>query len=329
MIVRRDKMTNKKFKQNTKDYEFGGGNIAEPPMRKRTRGFLNSKNVVPYVFVSPFIISFLILTLYPTIQAFIMSFQRILPGQVTFIGFQNYERIFNPAFFKALSNTTIYTIATVFVLVLVPLILAILLDSKFVRFKTIFRSALFIPSLTSVVVAGIIFRLFFAESESSIANQMIGLFGFDPVSWQYTGWSGMLLMVLIASWRWMGVNVLYFLAGLQNISKELYESADIDGANIFQKFLYITLPSLKPIMVFVTTISIIGGFRVFEESYVLWEGNSPGNIGLTLVGYLYQQGIQQNDMGFGAAIGVIILLIIFIVSILYLLITGGFKRGDE
>src|SRR5690606_38145588 len=104
----------------------------------------------------------LVLTLYPAIQAFVMSFQRILPGQVTFIGLQNYERILNPAFFKALSNTTIYTIATVVILVSVPMILAILLDSKFVKFKTIFRSALFIPSLTSVVVAGIIFRLVFA-----------------------------------------------------------------------------------------------------------------------------------------------------------------------
>lgn len=322
-----------KVRHDVEGFEFERRkNIKEPPpvkKRKRAKSFLNSKKVVPYVFVSPFIISFLILTLYPTIQAFVMSFQRILPGQVTFIGLQNYERIFNPAFFKALTNTTIYTVATVAILVLVPMILATLLDSKLVRFKTIFRSALFIPSLTSVVVAGIIFRLFFAESGGSIANQIVGVFGIDPISWQYTGWSGMLLMVLIASWRWMGVNVLYFLAGLQNISKELYESADIDGANVFQKFRYITLPSLKPIIIFVTTISIIGGFRVFEESYVLWQGNSPGNIGLTLVGYLYEQGIQQNDMGFGAAIGVIVLLIIFIVSILYLLITGGFKRGDE
>lgn len=327
MIVRRDRMIDN-LRQNEEEYQINRRQ-KKPPMGNRAKTFLNSKKVAPYVFVSPFIISFLILTLYPTIQAFIMSFQSILPGQVTFIGFQNYERIFNPVFFKALTNTTIYTIATVVILVAIPLVLATLLDSKFVKFKKIFRSALFIPSLTSVVVAGIIFRLFFSESDSSIANQIIGVFGFEPVSWRYSGWSGLLLMILIASWRWMGVNILYFLAGLQNISKELYESAEIDGANVFQKFRYITLPSLKPIIIFVTTISIIGGFRVFEESYVLWESNSPGNIGLTLVGYLYQQGIQQNDMGFGAAVGVIVLLIIFAASILYLLSTGAFKRGDE
>ncbi|MBU9723830.1 MULTISPECIES: carbohydrate ABC transporter permease [Bacillaceae] len=290
--------------------------------------FLNSKKVVPYVFVSPFILSFLVLTLYPTIQAFIMSFQRILPGQVTFVGMSNYDRIFNPTFYKALQNTTVYMILTVFILVTVPILLAIFLDSKLTKFKTIFRSALFIPSLTSVIVAGVIFRLVFAESDTAVANQVLGFFGVDAVNWRYNSWSAMFLMVTLASWRWMGVNVLYFLAGLQNIPKELYESAEIDGANVFQKFKNITLPFLKPIIIFVSTISIIAGFRMFEESYVFWETSSPGNIGLTLVGYLYQQGIQQNDMGFGAAIGVVILIIIFVVSLIQLLLTGAFKRSD-
>ncbi|ADU29383.1 carbohydrate ABC transporter permease [Evansella cellulosilytica] len=290
--------------------------------------FLNSKKVVPYVLVSPFILSFLVLTLYPTIQAFIMSFQTILPGQVTFVGLSNYDRIFNPTFYKALQNTTIYMILTVFILVSVPILLAILLDSKITKFKTIFRSALFIPSLTSVIVAGVIFRLVFAESDTAVANQVLGFFGVDPVNWRYNSWSAMFLMVTLASWRWMGVNVLYFLAGLQNIPKELYESAEIDGANVFHKFKNITLPFLKPIIIFVSTISIIAGFRMFEESYVFWETSSPGNIGLTLVGYLYQQGIQQNDMGFGAAIGVVILIIVFVVSLIQLLLTGAFKRSD-
>lgn len=291
--------------------------------------FLNSKKVVPYVFVSPFLISFLILTLYPTIQAFIMSFQRILPGEVSFIGLSNYERIFNSTFYQALTNTTIYMILTVIILVTIPIILAVLLDSKVVKFKTIFRSALFIPTLTSTVVAGIIFRLVFAESDSAVANQIIGWIGLGPIDWQFNGWSGMMILVFMASWRWMGVNILYFLAGIQNIPTELYESAEIDGANVYQKFVNVTLPFLKPIITFVSIISIIAGFRMFEESYMLWEANSPGNIGLTLIVYLYQQGIQQNDMGYGAAIGVVVLIIIFIISLIYLLVTGAFKRGDE
>ena len=291
--------------------------------------FLNSKKVAPYVFIAPFILSFLILTLYPTIQAFIMSFQRVLPGNVEFIGFSNYERIFNPTFFLALKNTTLYVIFTVVILVVVPILLAVFLDSKLVRFKTIFRASLFIPSLTSIIVAGTIFRMMFGESDTAVANQVVTFFGLEAIDWRYNSWSAMFLMVTLASWRWMGVNVLYFLAALQSVPKELYESADIDGANVFKKFRYVTLPFLKPITIFVVTISIINGFRMFEESFVFWETSSPGNIGLSVIGYIYQEGIQQNDMGFGAAIGIVLMLIIFVVSFIQLILTGAFKRSDE
>lgn len=297
--------------------------------KRSLSGFLNSKKVVPYIFVLPFILSFSLLTFYPTIKAFVMSFQRILPGQVIFIGLRNYQRLANPVFFKALSNSLLYTFFTLLILIPFPMFFAVLLNSKMVKFKNVFRSALFIPSLTSIVVAGLVFRLIFAESGLSVANQIIGIFGFSPIVWTTKRWSAMFLMVALASWRWMGVNILYFLAGLQNIPTEMYESADIDGATAFQKFRKITVPLLKPVTIFVTTISIIGGFRVFEESYVFWEAGSPGNIATTLISYLYQQGIQRNDMGFGAAIGVVVLIIIFFVSLLYLLLTGAFKKGDK
>lgn len=300
-----------------------------PDKKPGKLSFLNSQKVAPYVFISPFIISFLILTLYPTIQAFIMSFQRVLPGNVEFIGLSNYKRIFNPTFFQALQNTTLYVIFTVIILVAIPILLAVFLDSKLVRFKTIFRASLFIPSLTSVIVAGTIFRMMFGESDTTVANQVIGFFGMDPIEWRYNSWSAMFLMVLLASWRWMGVNILYFLAALQSVPKELYEAAEIDGANVFQKFKSVTLPFLKPITIFVVTISIINGFRMFEESFVFWETSSPGNIGLSVIGYIYQEGIQQNDMGFGAAIGIVLMLIIFVVSFIQLILTGAFKRSDE
>lgn len=288
--------------------------------------FLNSKQVAPYVFVSPFILSFLVLYLYPMIQAVIMSFQQVLPGQTSFIGLHNYQRILNPTFFQALGNTATYVFFTVVILVMVPIVLSVFLNSKSLYFKNLFRAALFIPALTSVIVAGIIFRMMFGESENSFVNQLLGVVGMDPVQWRYGAGTGMFLMVLLASWRWVGVNILYFLAGLQNISEELYEAADIDGANGWQKFLYITMPALKPVIIFVATITIINGFRMFEESFVLWENSSPGNIGLTIVGYIYREGIQQNDMGFGAAIGVVLMLIIFVVSFIQLKFFGAFKK---
>lgn len=291
--------------------------------------FINSKKVVPYLFISPFIISFLILTLYPAIQGIIMSFQRVLPGQITFVGTANYERLLNPVFFKALSNTTLYVIFTVLILTIIPMFLAIFLDSKFVKFKTLFRATLFLPALTSAIVGGMIFRLMFGEQDTAVANQIITLFGLDPVNWRFTSWAAIFLMVMLASWRWIGVNVLYFLAALQNVPEELYEAADIDGASTWQKMRFITIPQLKPIIIFVSTITIINGFRMFEESFVFWEAGSPGNIGLSVVGYIYQEGIRQNDMGYGSAIGVVLMLIIALVSIIYLVATGTFKRGED
>ncbi|QDP39102.1 sugar ABC transporter permease [Radiobacillus deserti] len=291
--------------------------------------FLNSKNVVPYLFVAPFILSFLVLTLYPMVQGIIMSFQSVLPGQVNFIGLDNYERIFNPTFYKALSNTIWYVVFTVLILTIVPMMLAIFLNSKLVKFKTLFRASLFLPALTSTIVGGMIFRLMFGEQDTAVANQIISFFGFDAMNWRFTPWTAIFLMVILASWRWIGVNILYFLAALQNVPNELYEAGDIDGASAWQKLKYITIPQLKPIIIFVSTITIINGFRMFEESFVFWEAGSPGNIGLSVVGYIYQEGIRQNDIGFGSAIGVILMLIIFLVSIIYLIATGTFKRGEN
>ncbi|MCY8488023.1 carbohydrate ABC transporter permease [Bacillus atrophaeus] len=289
------------------------------------RSVLYSKKAAPYLFTAPFVISFLIFFLYPIISVFIMSFQRILPGEVSFVGFANYTALLNPTFYTALFNTLEYTVWTLIVLIPVPLLLAILLNSKLVKFRNVFKSALFIPALTSTIVAGIIFRLIYGEMDTSLANSFLIKIGVSPRNWLNDEHTGMFLMVMLASWRWMGINILYFLAGLQNVPKELYEAADIDGANTMKKFRHITLPFLKPVSVYVLTISIIGGFRMFEESYVLWQNNSPGNIGLTLVGYLYQQGLAYNEMGYGAAIGIVLLLVILIVSLISLKLSGSFK----
>jgi len=136
----------------------------------------------------------------------------------------------------------------------------------------------------------------------------------------------MFIMVSLACWRWSGVNIVYFLSGLQNIPKELYESADIDGANSLDKFFYITLPLLKPIIIYVLTISIYGGFAMFGESYVYWNENMPGDIGLTIVRYIYQEAIQRNDLGYGSSIGIVLLAIVFGINILQLKFFGIFRR---
>ncbi|RKL68465.1 arabinose transporter permease [Salipaludibacillus neizhouensis] len=299
-----------------------------PGPQKNRLKFLYSKKAAPYIFVSPFIISFLFLFLYPFASAVNMSFQRVLPGQVEYVGLSNFERVFNPTFYQALQNTSVYVILTVVILTVLPMIFAIFLNHKLMKYSTFFRAAIFIPALTSVIVAGTIFRMIFGDSDGAIANQILNLIGLSPLEWRYGAGTGMFLMVTLASWRWMGVNILYFLAALQNVSNDLYEAADIDGANVWQKFRNVTFPAIKPVVIFLTTISIINGFRMFEESFVFWETSSPGNIGLTVVGYIYQEGIQRNDMGFGAAIGIVLLIVILIISAIQLYLTGAFKKDD-
>nr|WP_246364147.1 sugar ABC transporter permease [Anoxybacillus tepidamans] len=297
-----------------------------PQKKQKRENILFSQKLAPYIFVSPFLISFFVFFLYPSIQTIVMSFQEVLPGETKFIGLQNYKNLLNPHFFAALRNTTVYTIWTLIILIPFPLILAVILNSKVIPGRNLFRSSFFIPALTSTIVAGVIFRLIFGELESAPANTLMRALGLDAQQWTMHWGTGMFLMVFLASWKWLGVNILYFLSGLQNIPKELYESAEMDGAGVFTKFFKITLPLLKPVTVYVLTISIFGGFRMYEESFVFWQNQSPGDIGLTLVGYIYQEGFVNNDMGFGSAIGIVLLVIVLILNLIQLKFTGAFRK---
>lgn len=305
--------------------------LSEPEPVKHTRRFggMNSQKWAPYMFVAPFVLSFLIFFSYPLIQAFLMSFQSILPDNVTFVGLDNYKKLHNDSFYRALYNNMRYTFWTIVVLVPLPLLLAVFLNSKLMKARNLFRSALFLPALTSVAVAAIIFRLMFSELDGAIMNSIIGLFGFSSQKWLMHSSLAMFALVVLATWRWAGINILYFLSALQNIPKELYESADIDGAGIFSKFFKITLPMLKPITIYVLTISIYGGFAMFTESFMLWGSRgSPQDIGLTMVGYIYQQGFQYFDLGFGSTIGLVLLLLTLGVSMLQLKVMGMFGKED-
>jgi arabinosaccharide transport system permease protein len=288
---------------------------------------INSERVMPYIFVLPFVITFLLFFLYPIISAVIMSFQKILgPGDVTFIGLKNYRNLLNPHYYSALRVSFLYTFLTIAILIPLPLVLAVLLNNKLLLGRNIFRSVLFLPALTSVIVAGMFFRYAFGTQATALFNQIRGIFGLGPITWLQGRSTGMLALVILCVWRWTGVNIIYFLAGLQAIPTELYESADIDGANSLQKFLKITIPSLKPVIIFVITISVFGGFSMFTESFAYWTSRSPGDIGLTLVSYIYQTGFNNNNFGFASAIGVTLLLIIMVINVIQLNIFGFFKK---
>ena len=294
------------------------------------RKFLYSQKAAPYVFVLPFVLTFLIFFAYPIVDTIVMSFQKVSGGGNEWVGLKNYQTLLNPVFYKALKNSILYMILSCALMIPIPMFLATMLNSKAMKAKGFFRSIMFIPALTSVVVAGVIFRLMFGELEGSFMNQVISFFGMEPMVWLRRTVPVWIALLLLCLWRWTGVNMMYYLSGLQQIPGDLYESADIDGASAIQKFRYITLPLLKPTTVYVLTISIFGVMAMFTESYLLFNGNnSPNNVGLTVVGYLYRMGLTQNNVGLGSAIGVVLLIIVLILNVIQLILNGTFsKKGD-
>ena len=257
----------------------------------KVKKFLYSQKAAPYVFILPFVLTVILFWVFPIANGVLLSFQDVLKDK--WVGMNNYK-------------------------------------SKLMKAKGFFKSVYFIPALTSVVVVGTIFRLMFGEMDTALANQILNFFGHSSIKWLKGEWTGYFALLLVACWRWTGVNILYFLAGLQNISTDLYEAASIDGATKWQQFKSISVPLVKPTTIYVLTISIYAGLSMFLESYMLWKGNnSPQNIGLTIVGYLYRQGIEKRAMGYACAVGLVLLIIVMIINVIQLALTGTFKKEER
>lgn len=303
--------------------------------KRQTKLTINSQKVAPYIFVLPFVIIFAVFFAVPIFKMCLMSFQNIVIGSSDWVGLNNYKRLLLSSEFPiAIRNTLTYTVLTLLILIPFPLLFAVMLNSKAMRGANFFRSTLFIPILCCVVVAGIAFRFIFNETTNSLANQIaMNLFGTKKIMWKSLRWPAMFVLTTLATWRWMGINIVYFLSGLQSIPEDIIEAGSIDGANTWQQFRYITLPSLKPTIIYVLTISIYGGLAMFTESHMIWGGkSSPMNVGLTIVGFVYQKGIGQGDYSFASAIGVVLLAVTLIINFTQLRLTGtiggGRKKND-
>lgn len=293
--------------------------------------FLYSKKIAPYIFILPFVVVFLIFWLFPLSNSVVMSFQERLLGQEPkWIGSNNYTKLLSDkVFLKAVSNSIIYMIWTLILLIPFPMLFACLINSKVMWGREFFKSAFFLPALTSVVVAGTIFRLIFGEMEGSLMNTIMAVFNLGPFKYLKDQTLSRIALLVLACWRWTGVNMLYFLSGLKSIDTGYYEAASIDGASAVQKFKSITLPLLKPTTVYVVTISIYAGLAMFTESLMLFNGNnSPKNIGLTIVGYLYRQGIEKNKLGYASTVGIVLLLFTLIINLTQLKFTGMFRKEE-
>jgi lactose/L-arabinose transport system permease protein len=287
----------------------------------RGKSFINEKTA-PYFFLSPVILIFALFMVYPIIKSLILCTQSFVGGEYVFVGASNFIKLFkDPIFWKSLSNTFIYLMIQVPIMVFLSLLLAVLLDSKFLRGKGFFRMSLFLPAITALVAYAMIFKLML-NTDYGMINHFIGLFGFDKIDWLNTAWGARISIILGITWRWTGYNMIIMIAGLQGIPTELYESAEIDGANHIQKFFRITIPMVKPIILFVAMTSTIGTLQLFDESYILTSGG-PDNATITIGHYLYNNGFQFFKFGYASAISYTLVVIIALLSYLQFKLSKG------
>ena len=292
--------------------------------------FFYSQKAAPYVFVLPFIVSFAFFWIYPLFSTITMSFQEIKPAGTEWVGLKNFSKLLkDTVFHTAILNSFEYMVLTLVLLIPFPMLFAVLMDSRLVKAKGFWKACLYVPALTSVVISGTLFRLMFSEYPTGQMNLITAALGLGTFKWLKMKATGLTALLIVCCWRWTGVNMLYFISGLKAIDTSLYESAEIDGASAWQKFRYVTIPLLKPTTIYVLTISVYAGLAMFMESYMLWAGpDSPNNIGLTIVGYLYKRGITKNQLGYGSAVGIVLLVIALFINIVQLVLNGTFKKEE-
>lgn len=270
-----------------------------------------------YFFLAPALSAIFIFFFIPVIAAFIISFTDFDIyslgdfSSLRFIGFDNYIKLFkDDLFWTALGNTFYFVLVGAPLSIFASLTAALMLNSKLVKFKSLFRLAYFLPVVTTLVAVAIVWR-FIYHPNFGILNFFLSLIGIEPIDWLGNPDWAMPSIILMAVWKNFGYNMIIFIAGLQNIPEELYEAADIEGATAFQKFRHITLPMLAPTTIFVSIITMIGYFQLFAEPYVMTQGG-PLNKTLSIVQYMYQEGFRWWNMGYSASIAFVLFIIIFI-----------------
>ncbi|MET1132501.1 MAG: sugar ABC transporter permease [Aeromicrobium sp.] len=285
-------------------------------------------------FVSPYFIVFAAFGLFPLVYTAWVSMHEwtLLAGKVEFIGLDNYRELFgDSAFWRALVNTFgIFVLATVPQLVLAT-VLAQMLDTR-LRARTFWRMGVLLPNVASVAAVGIIFGLIFAR-DYGIANWILGFFGVEAIDWRAHRWSSWLAIATMVDWRWTGYNALILLAALQSVPKELYEAARIDGASAWRQFWSVTVPMLRPTLIFVTIIATIGGIQLFTEPLLFNTGAnaiSGGNRGQfqTVAMYLVQQAFTGQRFGYASTIAWVLFLIIAVVAAINLLLLRRIRSAD-
>ncbi|RSL33902.1 sugar ABC transporter permease [Salibacterium salarium] len=290
---------------------------APPPKRKRllkTNAFREA--VTGYLFLLPALILLGVFLLYPMASAFYYSFTDfyiLTPNEKSFIGFENFQFIFQDAQFKqALWNTVYFAILVVPIQLAVALGLALLINQK-MKFRVFFKTAFFSPVVMSLVVVSILWTFLYNPNEGLI-NELLGIVGIPAQPFLTSSDQAMNSIIVMSVWQGAGFQMMIFLAGLQNIPSHLYEAAEIDGANRLHKFFHVTLPGLRNIALFIFITITIAAFKLLVQPMIMTQGGPLGST-KSLVYHIYETGFNYRDVGYASAMAVIFTIIVLIITI--------------
>jgi len=281
--------------------------------------------VTPYLFLTPKLLFFAIFMLYPLLRAIVLSFQSgaILEG-LKFAGPRNYARIISDeVFWIGLRNSFTYTILVIPSVIGVGIVLAGLLNRP-IRFRPVFLALLIVPTVASTVAASVIWT-YLLQTDGGLFNTLLGLFGLGPMNWLGTPSLVIPIFVALECWRGAGFYTILFLAAMQSIPKHLYDAAAIDGAAGLQAFRLITLPLMRPTILFATVMATIWNLQLFDSPYVMTKGG-PGYASTTIVMYIYQQAFKFDRLGLAATMAIVLLLIMVTLAAIQLRL---FRREIE
>ena len=304
--------------------EQTGAQTAPPGAGYPTGGKADTKSTfswTPYVFLAPYMLLFTVFVLIPAVFGLWMSLHNwdyLMPEQ-PWVGLQNYINLFTPGsptaafFWQSMQATGIFTLFSVPLLVVIPLLVALILNQSF-RGRNFFRAMYFAPYVLGVAVVGILWR-YLLQPGFGLINYYMGVLGLPDIPWTSALPWAWIALVGMTVWWTLGFNAIIYLAGLQDIDPQLYEAAKVDGANPWQRFWNVTLPGLRPVFLFIVTVTILASANMFGQAYLITQGG-PSNETRTAIMYIAQEGLQNFRMGSAAAMSYILALFLILISIL-------------
>ncbi|WP_369184600.1 carbohydrate ABC transporter permease [Streptomyces sp. Y1] len=299
-----------------------------PPAKARTRarrGPRWRRTALPYLLLAPALVTFGVFKAYPIVDSLLLSFTTGNGSAGHADGLANYRRLLDdPLFWTALRNTGEMLVVQVPLMLALALLMAVAINSALVRWRTVWRLGIFMPAVTGLVATGVMFS-FLLRTEDGAVNRLLEAVGLPAVDWLGQPFWARMSVVLVLSWHYTGYNAVIYLAGLQSIPRELYEAAMVDGAGAVRRFTAITVPALRPLLLFTVVLSTIGTLQLFDEPYVL-TGGGPDNATLTVSMYLYQNGFRYFDFGYASAIAYALTLLVSVLGAVQMRLMGERDR---